>query len=305
MDDLLELTEIPVAKEVYMIAGWRQWADAGATSSALPQYLIDHLGARKIGRIKSGGFYLYQLPMTNHFLRPEVKFEEGYRKELRQPRNELYYAGDERKGLVIFMGDEPHLGAERYAEAFFNAAQALNVKRIVGLGGVYGGVPYDKDRQVSCSYSLPRMKEELSGYAVRFSNYEGGVSMGSYLTDRAEQVDMEYFTLYAFVPMYDFSQLVPRMQGISIDNDYKAWYDIMRRLNHMWGMDVDLAELSQQSDELLESMNAKIDELEQKTPQVPVRGFLDKISEGFTEQSFMPLDDVWNRELGDIFRDME
>jgi len=305
MDDLLELTEKPVAKEIYMIAGWRQWADAGATSSALPQYLIDHLGARKIGRIKSGGFYLYQLPMTQHFLRPEVKFEDGYRKELKAPRNELYYAGDDRKGLVIFLGDEPHLGAERYAEAFFNAAQELGVKRVVGLGGVYGGVPYDKDRQVSCSYSLPRMKEELSGYAVRFSNYEGGVSMGSYLNDRAEQVNMEYFTLYAFVPMYDFSQLVPRMQGISIDNDYKAWYDVMRRLNHMFGMDVDLAELSQQSDELLESMNAKIDELEKKTPQVPVRGFLEKIAEGFTEQSFMPLDDVWNRELGDLFRDME
>jgi proteasome assembly chaperone (PAC2) family protein len=305
MDDLLEFTEKPVAKDVYMIAGWRQWADAGATSSALPQYLIDHLGARKIGRIKSGGFYLYQLPMTQHFLRPEVKFEEGYRKELHAPRNELYYAGDERKGLVIFVGDEPHLGAERYAEAFFNAAQELNVKRVAALGGVYGGVPYDKDRQVSCSYSLQRMKEELSGYAVRFSNYEGGVSMGSYLTDRAEQVGMEYFTLYAFVPMYDFSQLVPRMQGISIDNDYKAWYDVMRRLNHMFGTDVDLSELSQRSDELLESMHAKIDELEKKTPQVPVRGFLEKINEGFNEQSFMPLDDVWNRELGDLFRDME
>src|ERR1700694_2810830 len=267
MDDLLELTERPVAKEVYMIAGWRQWADAGATSSALPQYLVEHLGARKIGRIKSGGFYLYQLPMTQHFLRPEVKFEEGYRKELKAPRNELYYAGDERKGLVIFLGDEPHLGAERYAEVFFNAAQELNVKRSVGLGGVYGGVPYDKDRQVSCSYSLQSMKEELSGYAVRFSNYEGGVSMGSDLTDMAEQVGMEYFTLYAFVPMYDFSQLVPRMQGISIDNDYKAWYDVMRRLNHMFGMDVDPSELRQTRHELLESMNTKIKELEQKMPQ--------------------------------------
>lgn len=305
MDDLLEFTEKPVAKEVYMIAGWRQWADAGATSSGLPQYLIDHLGARKIGRIKSGGFYLYQLPMTQHFLRPEVKFEEGYRKELRQPHNEIFYAGDERKGLVIFLGDEPHLGAERYAEAFFNAAQELNVKRIAALGGVYGGVPYDKDRQVSCSYSLQRMKEELNGYAVRFSNYEGGVSMGSYLTDRAEQVGMEYFTLYAFVPMYDFSQLMRDMQGINIENDYKAWYDVMRRLNHMFGMDVDLAELSQQSDELLESMNAKIDELQRKAPKMPVRGFLDKLSEGFTELSFMPLDDVWNRELGDLFHDSE
>ena len=75
MDELVELTEKPLAEEIYMLAGWRQWADAGATSSALPQYLIDHTEARKIGRIKSDSFYLYQLPGTHHFLRPEVKFD--------------------------------------------------------------------------------------------------------------------------------------------------------------------------------------------------------------------------------------
>ena len=34
MDDLLELTEKPVAKEIFMIAGWRQWAK----SCALPMF---------------------------------------------------------------------------------------------------------------------------------------------------------------------------------------------------------------------------------------------------------------------------
>ena len=305
MDELVELTEKLLAEEIYMLAGWRQWADAGATSSALPQYLIDHTEARKIGRIKSDSFYLYQLPGTHHFLRPEVKFEEGYRKEIRTSRNEFYYTGNEQKGLVIFLGDEPHLNVERYAEAFFNAAKELGVKRVAAVGGVYGSVPYDKDRQVSCSYSMKSMKDELSQYAVRFSNYEGGVSIGSYMADRAEHMGVEYLALYAFVPIYDFSKLSDRLQGISIENDFKAWYDLMRRLNHMFGVGLDLSDLSRQSDELVTSMAAKIDELEKTVPHVPVRAFVEKLSNGFTEMSFTPLDDVWDRELGDLFKDIE
>ena len=166
MNDLLAFTEKPVADEIYMIAGWRQWADAGATSSALPQYLVYRLAAHKIGAIKSDDFYLFQLPGAQ-FLRPEIKLEDGHRQALRHHRNEFYYWGDSRKGLVIFLGDEPHLYVERYAETFFEAVQELGVKRVAVLGGVYAPVPYDKDRQISCTYSLPRMKLELEEYAVR------------------------------------------------------------------------------------------------------------------------------------------
>ena len=102
MDDLVELHEFPIADEIYMIVGWHQWADAGAISSGLPQYLIEHLDARKIGEIKPDGFYLFQVPGTHHLLRPEIALKDGYRQELRTKKNEFYYAGDEHKGLVIF-----------------------------------------------------------------------------------------------------------------------------------------------------------------------------------------------------------
>ena len=91
--------------------------------------------------------------------------------------------GDEEKGLLIFLGDEPHLRVDHYATAFFEAARELDVKRITAVGGVYGSMPYDKDREVSCIYSLQRMKAELTNYAVKFSNYEGGATIGSYLVD--------------------------------------------------------------------------------------------------------------------------
>ncbi len=305
MSDVLKLWEQPVAEEIYLIAGWHQWADAGAISSGLPQYLIQRSQARKIGEIQSEGFYLFQLPGAHHFLRPEIKLEDGYRTEMRPRSNEFYYASFGNKGLVIFLGEEPHMNIDPYAEAFFGAAKQLGVKRMVALGGVYNSVPYDKDRTVSCAYSLRSMKRELEKYAVRFSNYEGGVSIGSYLVDQAERSNIEYFTFYGFVPAYDFSQASIPIQGLRIEQDYRAWYELMRRFNFMFDLGFDLSDLAHQSDELATSMDAKFEELKKKMPQLHLEQYLERMAQEYDELSFMPLDDVWERELRDILNNLE
>ena len=305
MNDLIELWEKPVAAAKYMFAGWRQWADAGETSSGLLQYLIDQARARKIGQIKPDGFYLFQFPGTHHLLRPEVKLEEGYRKTMEVRKNELFYAGDEQKGSVFFLGDEPHLNVERYSETFLDAVEALEINRVVTIGGVYGAMPYDKDREISCGYSLPALKEELADYAIKFSNYEGGSTIGTYLLDRAEARGIELIDFYVFVPAYDFSQLSDLLQGIRVERDFKAWYDLMRRFNHMFDLGIDLSDLERQSIALILSIDAKIGELEKQMPQLKVREYLTQLATEFIEMSFMPLDDVWERELGDLFSDMD
>ncbi len=49
-DELLILQEKPAAE--YLIAGWRrQWSNGGRISSGLPRYLIEKLGAKKIGEL--------------------------------------------------------------------------------------------------------------------------------------------------------------------------------------------------------------------------------------------------------------
>jgi proteasome assembly chaperone (PAC2) family protein len=305
MDELVELSEIPVADEIYMIVGWHQWADAGAISSGLPEYLIELTAARKIGEIRPDGFYLFQVPGTHHLLRPEIKLEDGYRKELRTRKNEFYYTGDERKGLVIFLGEEPHQNEGRYADAFFDVVELLGVKRAVAVGGVYGAMPYDQDREVSCVYSMPWMKEELADYACQFSNYEGGSTIGTFFVDKAEQRDVEFVVFYGFVPSYDFSELSILLTGMRIENDYRAWYELMRRLNHMFGLKIDLSDLEQKTEELGASMDAQIDDLEQKAPRLKIREYLSELAAEFTERPFMPLGDVWERELRDLFDEEE
>jgi predicted ATP-grasp superfamily ATP-dependent carboligase len=301
MQDAFDLLEIPKAKEMYMLAGWQQWADAGSISSGLPQYLIEKLQARHIGQLDSEDYYLFQIPGTHHFLRPQIKLEEGYRQAMSTRDNEFFYSGDDEKGLVIFLGEEPHLRAERYADAFFDVVEALKVKRVVAIGGVYGAVPYDKDREVSCVYSLKEMQDELTRYAVRFSDYEGGTTIGAYMADQAEKRGVELVVFYGFVPAYDFSQVSETVHGFSIENDFKAWYDLLKRVNHMFNLDLDLTELETESERLFTSIEAEIDRLEEETPELRIRDYIESLSEDFTEKRFVPLGDMWTRGLRDLF----
>jgi proteasome assembly chaperone (PAC2) family protein len=304
MDPAVTLYEKPLEFENVMIAGWHQWADAGEISSSLPWYLIELTGAVKIGEIEPEGFYLFQIPGTHHLLRPEVKLVEGYRESMTSHSNEVYYAEVNGKGLVIFVGDEPHWNEDRYADAFFDIVEALRVKRVVAVGGVFGAMPYDKDREVSCAYSLPEMKAELNRYACRFSNYEGGSTIGTYLAHRAESRQIEFVVFYAFAPAYDFSQQSLMLQSMRVDEDWKAWYDLMRRIDYMFHLGLDLSDLETRAEELIEAWDAKVDEIDRQKPDLHVREHLQEIASDFEERPFIPLDDAWDA-LGDLLGDMD
>lgn len=302
MSELVELWEKPAAAKT-MIAGWRQWADAGSVSSGLPQYLIDHTDARHIGSIQPDSFYLFQIPGAHHFLRPVVKLRGGYRQALERRKNEFFYSGDDRRGFLVFLGEEPHQNEDRYAEAFLDAVEDLGVKRIAAVAGVYGQVPYDRDRDVSCVYSLPGMKDTLSEYAVRFSNYEGGATISTYLADRAESRGIELFAFYALVPAYSFSTQSMAVHQMAMEEDFKAWYDLMKRLNRMFDLGLDLSDLDRQSRELIDTWTSQIDHLAQTMPQLGVRDYMEHVNAEFAGESPDQLSDVWEEALSDLFED--
>lgn len=301
MANMIDIWELPEAKEVYLITGWRQWADAGSISSGLPQYLIKQSDARQIGEIRSDGFYLFQIPATHDLVRPPIQFEKGLPKSLETPRNELYYAGDERRGIVFFIGDEPHVNAERYVSAYLEVAETLKVKRIVGFGGVYGELPYAKERMLSCIYSLPELQSEMKELAVNLSDYHGGASIGSYICRRAGERGLEYVGLYAFVPTYDFSKVAQIGNVIRIENDYMAWLGAMRRVNFMLKTRFDLTDLEGKSERLISELDAKLDELDGLAPHLSVHDYMTRLTDQFEEVTFDPLDEVWEEEFRRLF----
>jgi proteasome assembly chaperone (PAC2) family protein len=305
MSDAVEIWERPQAEEIYLIVGWRQWADAGSISSGLPQYLVQQTGARQIGQIRADGFYLYQFPGTHDLVRPVIKFEQGFPQSLQMQRNELFYAGDDKRGVVFLIGDEPHMDIERYVGALLEAARTLKVKRMIGLGGVYAEVPFDKERLVSCIYSLPDMKKETEDLAVTLSDYQGGASIGSYVCRRAGEQGMEFFAFYGFAPTYDFSSVTQIGNTIRIENDFMAWLGVMRRINYVLKIGFDLADLEKKSRELIRVVEEKVEELDQMAPELGVRDYFTRLSDEFKETPFAPVDEFWEEELRRLFDKFE
>ncbi len=295
----------PKSADIVMLVGFRQWADAGSVSSALPQYLVELSGAQTIGKMRSDGYYLFQVPGTHDLMRPVVEYVEGFPETLQLQSNDFYYTGDDQHGVIIFTGEEPHMDVERYVNTLLDAARELKVKRIVGFGGVYGELPYDKERMISATYSQRNMKEELMNLMVTFSDYHGGASINSVITKRASERGMEYVGLYAFVPAYDFSMVSQAGNTIRIENDYMAWLGIMRRVNYYLGLGFDLLDLESKSRHLVELVRTKIDELETAAPQLGVRDYLRKLSEEFHEIPFNPLDPLWDEELKKLLDRLE
>lgn len=305
MANSFEIWDVPETAEVFAVAGWEQWANAGSVSSDLPQYLVDHLEARRIGRLLDKGNYLFQLPGTHDLMRPQIEFDDGFASKVQRPYNDIYFVGEGDRGLVIFQGTEPHIDVDRYSQAFFDAMHHMRVSRVVGLGGVYGAMPFRRDRMVSCSFSLPRMRQELDTYAVSYSNYKGGASLGSYLSATAFEREVEYCNFYSMVPAYDFSQLNLSEQGMRVEFDFRAWHELMRRVNAMFKLRIDLSDLEEKSFKLTQSLTDKVEQLSAKSGHERLARYFDRLDEEFEENSFLPYEQVWKSELGQILDDLE
>jgi len=297
----IDLWEIPFTKNNILFIGWRQWADAGSVSSGLPRYLIDQEKARQIGKLSDSGYYIFQLPGTHDLFRPIIRYEDGHPTALETQLNEIYFHGNENTGITYFIGDEPHINVEHYCQSILDIAKQLNIHRIIGFGGVYGEVPFTKERLISSTYSLPRLKVEVEGLNVNLSDYQGGASIGSYLCRRAGESDFEYISFYAFIPSYNFNFLGEAGKSIRIENDFYAWLGILKRVNHLYKLSLDLSDLEIRSAQLKDAFEAKIDEIDRENPELGVKSYLKNLAENFEEISFNPTDNFWEEKLRGLF----
>jgi len=250
--DLLTLSEErPLAQ--YMIAGWRrQWSDGGEISSGLPQYLVEKLGAKKIGEMGkevSMTCYPFQVAGTHDAFRPRAAYRDGL------PSTPMYrenYFFDGGNGLIIFLGEEPWFRNDVYGAAFFQAIRELGIKQTVAVEGYNGPAPPELERSINCVYSRAQMKATLEQYGVRFSDYgsEGrsGPTIGMALVSLAhyEYPDIEMFRLGSRAPMYPF--LTANNEQVGILRDHRSFYDIMRRLKALFKLDIDLSDLKARGD---------------------------------------------------------
>ena len=307
-EDLVVFQEKPQAK--FLIAGWRrQWSDGGEISSGLPKYLIDQVKAKRIGEMSlevSKMCYPFQVPGTHDMYRPTAAYQNGLPSGELIRENGFYDAGN---GLIIFMGEEPWFRIDIYGEAFFQGLEVLGIDKTVAVEGYNGAAPPEMERSVSCVYSHSHMKEWLEKFGLRFSNYgsqgRSGPTIGMALVSMAhfQYPDFEMIRLGAMAPMFPF--LSGASDPVGISKDHRAFYDITRRINAMFKLDLNLTELMTMGENGSRELQESLDKISEENPNA--KEMIDRVRSEYNVIPYVDsveLNPALDKTLEDILRNL-
>ena len=237
------ITEKPQLKRPNMVVGISGWVDGGQAATGSVEYLVKKLGARKFAEIPISQFHIFQVP-GQLSLRPAIKIEDGILKEHNYPENHFFYRVNPDAGndVIFFRGTEPNLNWDEYADSILGVAEDYKVNRIYVLGGVLDRTPHTREPAVSCACSSSELNEEMGKYGVQYTNYEGPGRFASTLLYICQQEKVPMVTLTARATYYpEFNILIPR--------NPKAIRELVRRLNILLNLYLDISDLDGEADE--------------------------------------------------------
>jgi len=250
--------------------------DGGSVSTGTVKWLVEKLGADKFAEIKPEGFYIYSFPgmmEVTALFRPHTKIKNGLIKSFDVPKNEFFYA--EKQELIFFLGKEPNLHWDEFAECVFLLCKEFGVEMIYFIGSVSGLVPHTREPRLFCSASDTQIRETLKHYGVNFTNYEGPASIITYLTATCGNGDMSMVSLVATIPAY--------VQG----NNPKCIEAVARRLAGILGLQIDLDDLRPVSDEFEKRLSDAVQE------QPELADNIRKLEEDYDNE-------IFDSEMGDL-----
>jgi uncharacterized protein (TIGR00162 family) len=217
----------------------------GQVGKLVAEYMIQQLGAEKIGEIHS------------IYLPPQVILEENGLARL--ARNELYFCHSEARDLIFLVGDHQSASNEGHyilADFYCEIAEELKVKRIYTLGGFGVGHLVDQPRVLG-AVNRAELREEIEAAGVTFERAEpGGGIVGA----------AGLMLGFAAPRGIDAVCLMGETSGYIVDPMAAA--SVLAILSNLIGVPVDLTKLNDRAAEmekvienLVESEQAKNEEL--------------------------------------------
>jgi proteasome assembly chaperone (PAC2) family protein len=215
-----------------MLLALSGWMDGGEVSTGTVKQVMGKREVERIATIDAEEFYIYNFPGSmevSSLFRPGVKYEEGIVTELDMPAN-TFWADDAAK-LIFFVGKEPNLKWETFADCIFALAKKVGVARIIFIGSFGGSVPHTREPRLFGSVSHEHLKDEVRRYGVKLSDYEGPGSFASLLLHQAKGRGIEMISFVAEIPGY-----LEGINPLSIEA-------ISKRLARMLNLSIDLSSL--------------------------------------------------------------
>ena len=252
------LNEPTLAKATLLLA-LTGWMDGGSVSTGTVKQLMGmgRRTARQVARIEPDEFYIYNFPgdmETASIFRPHVKYDAGLVTDFDMPGNTFW--ADERANLAFFIGKEPNLRWQAFADCIFEVTRRLDVSRIIFMGSFGGSVPHTREPRLYGSVSHPHLRPVIEQYRLMPSGYEGPGSFATLLLSQAPQHNVEMLSLVAEIPGYlqgvnplsieAVSKRIASMLDIPLD------LDSLREASNEW--EARVTEAVQKDDELAETI---------------------------------------------------
>ena len=275
----LSISVKPKLRQPYMVCGISGWVDGGKAATGSVEYLIRKLKARRFAQMPLARFHVFQVP-GQLSLRPYIRIEDGLLKEHHFPDNQFFYWVNPNadNDLILFLGTEPNLNWGEYAEGILGIAKEFAVARIYFLGGVLDKVPHTREPGVSCTCSSPELKEEMQRYSMQFSNYEGPGRFATTLLHICQQRGWQMVNITTRATYYpEFNIVIP--------HNPKAIRAVVRRLNHLLRLNLDLYDLDREAEEFEEKLTFMLSH----NPQLST--YVEQLEKEFVEVKYEePLD---------------
>jgi len=273
------IVQKPKLRRPYLVLGISGWVDGGEAASGSTRYLVKKLKAKSFAEIPLDRFHIFQVP-GQLSLRPQIRIEDGLLKEHRFPQNQFFYwvNPDADNDLILFLGTEPNLNWEEYAEAILSVAEEFAVVRIYLLGGVLDKTPHTKEPGVSCACSSEQLLQEMRKYGMHFSNYEGPGRFGTTLLYICQKKRVPMVSITARATYYpEFNIVIPR--------NPKSIRAVVRRLNSLLRLNLDFSDLDREAEEF----EAKLGFMASHNPEF--QAYIEELEKDFTEVKYEePLD---------------
>lgn len=214
-----------------MVCSFQGWNDAGDAASTATGFLAQALSARRFAQIDSEDLYDFQAN------RPHVKIDETQARVISWPSVEIFEARAPRahRDLVIVQGTEPSMRWRSFSSLIVDLAEALDVQLVVTLGGLLADVPHSQPVTMTGFASDPALMARL---ALNASSYEGPTGIVGVLHAGFGQAGLPSASIWASVPHYVAAAASP-----------KAALALLRKLELMVGVSVDVTELEEAADE--------------------------------------------------------
>ena len=272
----LSIYKRPKFRKPRLLLGFSGWMDGGEVSTGTVKCLIDKLGAQRFAEIEPKGFYIYSFPGSMEItalFRPHTKIRNGIIESYEIPANAFFYSG--KSDLILFLGKEPNLQWEEFAECIFSVCAEFGVEMIYFIGSVAGLVPHTREPRLFCSVSNAELKKTFQHYGVKFTNYEGPASIITCLAANCNRRDLSMVSLVATIPAY--------VQG----SNPKCIEAVTRRLAGMLELQIELGDLTTISDEF----EKKLRDVVRNQPELESN--IHKLEEDYDNE-------IFNSEMGDL-----